>query len=122
MLENSELLIMLDKLISNWENEIVEFKEANNDFDKDKIGQYFSAISNEANLHNLQFGWLVFGVRNKDRAIVGTKYRNAEGLMKLKQEISIDTTGGLSFVEIYEVYKEIGDFRRHGNYAEKICC
>ena len=38
MLENSELLIMLDKLISNWENEIVEFKEANNDFDKDKIG------------------------------------------------------------------------------------
>ena len=42
--------------------------------------------------------------------------------MKLKQEISIDTTGGLSFVEIYEVYKEIGDFRIHGNYAEKICC
>mgnify|MGYP004458309039 CR=1 FL=1 len=119
MLENSELLIMLDKLISNWENEIVEFKEANNDFDKDKIGQYFSAISNEANLHNLQFGWLVFGVRNKDRAIVGTKYRNAEGLMKLKQEISINTTGGLSFVEIYEVYKEIGDFRIHGNYVEK---
>lgn len=105
MFDNDELLGILDKLISNWENEVVEFKEANNDFDKDKIGQYFSAISNESNLHNLQFGWLVFGVRNKDRVVIGTKYRDNGGLMKLKQEISLHTTGALSFIEIYEVYK-----------------
>ena len=95
MLLNDELLVILDKLISNWENEVVEFKEANNDFDKNKIGKYFSAISNEANLRNVQFGWLVFGVRNKDRLVIGTDYRNTEGLAKLKQEIAFNTTGGI---------------------------
>lgn len=104
MLNNDELLLILNKLIANWENEVVEFKEAKKDFDKNDIGEYFSAISNESNLHNLQFGWLIFGVRDKDRTIVGTQYRNNKGLMKLKQEISLHTTGGLSFVEIYEVY------------------
>lgn len=113
MLLNDELLVILDKLISNWENEVVEFKEANNDFDKNKIGKYFSAISNEANLRNVQFGWLVFGVRNKDRLVIGTDYRNTEGLAKLKQEIAFNTTGSISFLEIYEVYKEInGENRR----------
>ncbi len=100
----NEALNTLDKLIVNWENEVVEFKEAKNDYDKDKIGQYFSAISNEANLKGIQYGWLVFGVRNKDRAIVGSNYRNTIGLDTLKYEISINTTGGISFVEIYEVY------------------
>ena len=38
---DNELLIKLDALISNWEDETVEFKEANNDYDKDKIGRYF---------------------------------------------------------------------------------
>lgn len=54
-----QLLEKLNSLINNWENETVEFKEANNDYDKDKIGKYFSALSNEANLRNLQCGWLM---------------------------------------------------------------
>ena len=106
-------LEILNKLIENWENEVVEFKEASNDYNKNKIGQYFSAISNEANLKGLQCGWLVFGVRNKDRAIVGSDYRDAQGLEKLKQEISDNTTGGISFVEIYECYPEVkGETKR----------
>ena len=47
---NNELLQTLRGLIRNWEHEVVEFKQATNDYDQDKIGQYFSAISNEANL------------------------------------------------------------------------
>jgi len=35
------------------ENEIVEFKEAKNTFDFRKIGKYFSALSNEANLKSM---------------------------------------------------------------------
>ena len=102
---NENLLITLNKLIDNWENEIVEFKEANNDFDKDKIGRYFSAISNEANLKNLQYGWLVFGVRDKDKVIVGSNYRiKGNGLEKLKEEIAKNTTGGISFIDIFEVF------------------
>lgn len=104
---NSDLLITLEHLIDNWENEVVEFKEANNDYDKNKIGKYFSAISNEANLKGLQFGWLVFGVRNKDKYICGSNYREKVGLNTLKQEISENTTGGISFINIYEVYPAV---------------
>lgn len=101
-----QLLEKLNSLINNWENETVEFKEANNDYDKDKIGKYFSALSNEANLRNLQCGWLVFGIKEKGKEIIGTNYRNKSGLDTLKHEISLQTTGGISFVEIYEVEKE----------------
>ena len=103
---DNELLVKLDVLISNWENETVEFKEANKDYDKNKIGKYFSALSNEANLKNIQCGWLVFGVKEKGKEIVGTSYRDKKGLDTLKYEISLQTTGGISFVEIYEVEKE----------------
>ena len=44
-----EMETFLYDLIQNWEDEVVEFKEASNDFDKDRIGRYFSALSNEAN-------------------------------------------------------------------------
>lgn len=101
---NADLIATLNSLITNWETEVVEFKEANKDYDKDKIGQYFSAISNEANLKGLQYGWLVFGVRNKDRKIIGSEYRNKKGLDTLKLEIAQGTTGRISFIEIFEVY------------------
>ena len=106
---NSDLLATLNSLLENWETEVVEFKEANKDYDKGKIGQYFSAISNEANLKGLQYGWLVFGVRNKDRQIVGSDYRNKKGLDTLKLEIANGTTGGISFIEIYEVHPVVND-------------
>lgn len=107
--EQNDLLATLENLISHWEDEVVEFKEANRDFDKDKIGQYFSAISNEANLKGLQYGWLVFGVRNKDKKIIGSDYRNTKGLNALKHEISMNTTGGISFIDIFEVYPVVDD-------------
>lgn len=99
-----EMETILYDLIKNWEDEVVEFKEANNDYDKEKIGKYFSALSNEANLRAMQHGWLIFGVRNKNRAIVGTDYRNTEGLKTLKNEISQETSGAMGFIDIYEVY------------------
>lgn len=110
--KDADILLTLEKLISNWENEVVEFKEANNDYDKEKIGKYFSAISNEANLKNIQFGWLVFGVRNKDKSITGTSYRNTKGLDMLKQEIAINTTGAISFIEIYEIYPIVNNEKK----------
>lgn len=109
---NLELLPVLDKLIERFEYELVEFKEASNDYDKDKIGKYFSAISNEANLMGQQYGWLIFGVRNKDRVITGTDYRNTLGLDKLKQEISNNTTGRVTFIDIFEVYPIVHGERR----------
>lgn len=109
---DKELLIVLESLIKNWESEVVEFKEATNDFDKNKIGQYFSAISNEANLKQKQYGWLVFGVRNKGKQIVGSDYRDTHGLDILKQEISEETTGKISYIDIFEIYPETNNERR----------
>lgn len=110
--KSADIYETLERLIENWENEIVEFKEANNDYDKDKIGKYFSAISNEANLKGVQFGWLVFGVRNKDKKIVGSNYRDSSGLEKLKYEISLNTTGSISFIEIYEIYPVVDNEKK----------
>ena len=63
---------LIEKLIANWEDETVEFKEAGKDFKTDEIGKYVSALSNEANLAGVDSAWLVFGVRNKTRVVVGT--------------------------------------------------
>ena len=103
MLE-ADLIQVLYDLIGKFEYELVEFKEAGKDFDKDKIGQYFSAISNEANLKGSQYGWLIFGVRDRDRAIIGSNYRSTRGLDVLKQEISQGTNGGVTFIDIFEIY------------------
>ncbi len=90
-------------LISTWENECVEFKEAEDDFDTDKIGRYVSALANEANLRVAERAWLVFGVRNKTREPVGTAYReNPARLHGLKQQIHQDTRPGHGFREIHE--------------------
>ncbi len=97
-----ELQTLLASLISDWEGEAVEFKQAGNDFDTDKIGRYFSALSNEANLRDLERGWLVFGVDNRSRAVVGTGYRTEkERLNGLKQQIASDTEPAVTFRDIH---------------------
>lgn len=99
------LLETFNKLLEQCENELVEFKEAKGNFDTHKLGQYFSAISNEANLKDKQFGWLVFGVDDKKHQIVGTNYKSQKiALEKLKQEIAINTTGGITFMDIFELF------------------
>lgn len=49
------------------ENEIVEFKEAKNNFEFDRLGKYFSALSNEANIKNKSCAWLILGVDNSKK-------------------------------------------------------
>lgn len=86
------------------ENEIVEFKEAKNNYDFTKLGKYFSALSNEANLCSKHYGWLVFGIKDNDHSIVGTQYRSErKDLDKLKGEIANKTTNRISFIDIHEV-------------------
>jgi ATP-dependent DNA helicase RecG len=88
------------------ETECVEFKEAKNTFDSGKLGKYFSALSNEANLKNQESAWLIFGIKDKPvpRVVVGTEYRkNRADLDKLKAEIANKTTNRITFTEIHEV-------------------
>ncbi len=79
---------LIERLIANWEDETVEFKEAGRDFDTGRLGRYVSALCNEANLAGMDSAWLVFGVRNKTREVVGTSYRTEpDRLNSLKRQV-----------------------------------
>jgi ATP-dependent DNA helicase RecG len=100
----TELAELLDRLLAGWENEIVEFKEAGDGYSTDKIGEYFSALSNEANLRGADAGWLVFGVKNSTRQVVGTAYRpEPERLQGLKMQIAENAEPSATFSEILEL-------------------
>ena len=96
--------ILSDAIALPAETEIVEFKTAKDSYDFDKIGKYFSALSNEANLKGKSCAWLIFGVENAKHQIVGSRYRmNRKDLDSLKKEIGDKTTNNISFVEINEL-------------------
>lgn len=86
------------------ETEVVEFKEAKDGYDFKKLGKYFSALSNEANLKRRPHAWLVFGVANKKFNVVGSQFRvNRKDLDHLKEEIADKTTSRITFIEIHEL-------------------
>ncbi|MDR9499710.1 MAG: putative DNA binding domain-containing protein [Hydrogenovibrio sp.] len=100
--------ILQTLLANSTENEVIEFKEAKQNFDSNKLGKYFSALSNEANLKGLKHAWLLFGV-NDNRKVVGTQFRpEAKSLQSLKKEITDKTTNRLSFIDIHEVLHSDG--------------
>ncbi|KJS15559.1 MAG: transcriptional regulator [Hoeflea sp. BRH_c9] len=103
-MDETALRKKLRALITTWENEVVEFKEASDAFSTSEIGKYFSALANEANLKDVSAGWLVFGVRNNGRAVVGTTYRNDPGrLHSLKHQIAEGADPTTTFRQIHEV-------------------
>jgi ATP-dependent DNA helicase RecG len=74
-MELNDLKILIDELIAlPKENEWVEFKSGDSTTN-DRLGQYISAISNAACIHNQPFGYLVFGIHDGTHALVGTNYR-----------------------------------------------
>jgi len=95
----------LDHLLSeSHENEILEFKKAERNYDFNKIGRYFSALSNEANLKGKPHAWLIFGIDDKTHRIVGSHYRSSrKDLDSLKEEIAKKCTNQITFIEIYEL-------------------
>ena len=107
MNEAMNIYEIFNKLRYHHEDEVVEFKKAENNFDFDDLGKYFSALSNEANLRDKGFAWLVFGVHDKTREILGTSYKNSmKSLQKLKQDLSQHTTDNNTFRDIYELEVE----------------
>lgn len=106
-MNNTELEQLLNKFRNQeTETEYLEFKEAKNSYDFKKLGKYFSALSNEANLKSQNSAWLIFGVKDKPvpRPIVGTLFRNSKAsLDSLKAEIANKTNGRITFTEIYDL-------------------
>lgn len=102
-----DLTELLRKLLAMpGETELVEFKEAKTNFDTDSLGEYFSALSNEANLKGAEESWLVFGVNNAQQ-VIGTAFRSdpvkLQGLTKI---IADQASNRLTFRSIHEVNYE----------------
>jgi ATP-dependent DNA helicase RecG len=96
------ILIQLRRLTA--ETEVVEFKEAKKGYDFTKLGKYFSALSNEANLKGKKYAWLVFGIENRHHNIVSSDFRpQRKDLDSLKGEIANKTTNRITFIEIFEL-------------------
>ncbi len=103
-MNENNFIDIFQSLISHKESEVVEFKKAENNFDFDDLGKYFSALSNEANLRGLDFAWLIFGYDEKKHKIVGTSYKNGESaLNNLKHDFAQHTTDGQTFREIVPI-------------------
>lgn len=109
-MKKEELLQILNHLQNlPAETETVEFKKVGKDFDFSKLGKYFSALSNEANLKNKPCAWLVFGIEPVHHQVVGSNYRSNRKLLdNLKKEIADKTTNRITFIEIYELLQPEG--------------
>ncbi len=101
----TELIKILEELINlPAETEVVEFKKATNGFSNEDLCRYFSALSNEANLNHKEFAWLVFGVHDRSHDVLGTNYKPTRpSLDEMKKIVADQTTGRVTFKEIYEV-------------------
>lgn len=71
-MDHAALSNLLTQLISHLESEVVEFKRGKDGFSSSDLGKYVSALANEANLRGRERAWLIFGVEDKTRVIVGT--------------------------------------------------
>ncbi|REG90997.1 RNA-binding domain-containing protein [Algoriphagus antarcticus] len=93
---------LLQQFLSHeTETEILEFKEAKTQYDKDKLGKYFSALSNEANLMNRPNAWFILGV-NDDKQIVGTEISDAK-INEYKKEVADHTSPNMTFRDVHRV-------------------
>jgi len=93
---------LLQQFLSHeTETEILEFKEAKTQYDKDKLGKYFSALSNEANLMNRPNAWFILGV-NDDKQIVGTEISDAK-INEYKKEVADHTSPNMTFRDEHRV-------------------
>lgn len=59
-------------ITASRESEWVEFKLNNSN--PQEIGEYISALSNSASLHQRNKGYLIFGIDDKTHQIVGTTF------------------------------------------------
>ena len=72
-MNGTRILALIDDLLAaSAETSCVEFKE--NNFAPAVIGKYLSALANAAALAERDFAYLLWGVRNSDHAITGTRF------------------------------------------------
>lgn len=99
-MDHAELTSLVEELTSlPKETEWVEFKL--NYAEPEKIGEYLSALSNSACLHNKEKGYLLFGIENETQKVVGTSFKPARskiGNEELENWLAIKLEPRIDFV------------------------
>lgn len=88
----------LDKLLSHEESEWLEFKE--NNTNPEDIGEYISALSNSACLHDKESAYLVYGVKDNSKVLVGTSFfpeKETKGNMPLSAWLARNLSPRIDF-------------------------
>ena len=79
MLNSEEKLrLFIEHIVSDHdikEKECLEFKH--NDIGTVKLGKYISALANAAVLHNKSYAYVVFGIEDESKNIIGTSFKPA---------------------------------------------
>ena len=98
---------LLDKIRSYpKENEWIEFKV--NNLDPESVGKRISALSNGACLEREEFGYLVFGIEDETKEILGTKKHFGEikkGNEELEHWVIQRLSPKIDF-KVYDFYRE----------------
>jgi len=108
---NKSLSSLVTQLVASpHEHELVEFKH--NYHSADEIGEDLSALANSANLQNIEYAYLVFGVEDTTHNIVGTSFdpykKKAKGNEDLIPWLSRILSPKLAF-KVDEVTMETGE-------------
>ncbi len=97
---------LLDELLKKDESDsYIEFKA---DLEPCLIGEYISALSNSACLKHTDFGYLVFGIEDKTKKIVGTKFNIKTAKIKSesnKESLELHLNRNISPKINYEFYE-----------------
>jgi ATP-dependent DNA helicase RecG len=98
-----ELHDLLATLTRRPEGRVVEFKSARTQYDEEKLGRYFTALANEANLTTRTAAWIILGVDDTG-AIVGTDYlRGDHDERQLRMKVEEGTQPRTGFRDIYSL-------------------
>ena len=107
-MDQTALTSLLDQLIADWEDEVVEFKRGKDSYSSSDLGKYLSALANEANLRGKDRAWIVFGVDDKTRKVVGTTYKQVPDQLQATKKQVLDGTGSITFRHIHELLHPAG--------------
>jgi len=107
-MDQESLSDLLPQLISNWESEVVEFKRGRDGFSSNDLGKYVSALANEANLRERDRAWLVFGVEDNSRIVIGTTYKEDTAHLQADKMQILNGTGGFTVREIHVLNDPMG--------------
>lgn len=107
-MDQAALSTLLTQLVSNWEDEVVEFKRGKEGFSSNDLGKYVSAMANEANLRGRERAWLVFGIDNDTRKVVGTTYKQDAAHLQADKMQIVTGTGSFTVRDIHVLNHEGG--------------